>query len=56
MLANSPEAEAVQWPPHGKEMLKKKIHKKGRFVGEFRASLIVFYQSYSHPGWWYNIP
>ena len=42
MLANSPEVEAVQWPPTARKCLKKRaMH--GQIQG-----LLVFYQSYSH--------
>ena len=52
-LANSPKVEALQSPPSplppGKEMLKKKIHKKGRYMRKFRACLCFI-------SLWYDIP
>ena len=40
--------------PHRKEMLKKNIHEKGRYMGKFRACLCFI--SLIHTTWWYDIP
>ena len=54
MLANSPEAEAVQWTPTARKCLKKNIHKKGRCFDKFRAFLCFI--SLIHTTWGYDIP
>ena len=48
-LANSSKVEASQWPPWQGNVLKKNIHKKGRYMGKFRACLCFI-------SLWYDIP
>ena len=50
-LANSPKGGSLAVPPSppGKEMLKKKIHRKGRYMRKFRACLCFI-------SLWYDIP
>ena len=48
------EVEAVHWPPHGKEMLRKTFIKKGRCMCKFRACL--YFISLIHTTWWDDLP